>query len=391
MGERNFLLLGITMSTRLQDTVEMNYQEKLPILRSVFNFWSKRILTSLGKLVVIKSLVIPKLNHLFIGLPNPSVDFIKSLQDMCFNFLWKKVPDKIRRQVVMQGYEKGGLRMVDINQFINALKISWIRRSITEGKDCFIIHNTMYPFYKYCLLYGSEYIKMSLERINNPLWKDTYNALHALSISGTPLWYNHNIKVGRRSCFIRNWFQSSVAYINDIMDRNGNFYSLNAFQEKWSVNTNFLTYQGILAACESYLGQLSFQHLPLKEQQSLCSPLLYSIMRNKKGCRIIYDILVNKNVQPASVVKWERDIRFEVAPDWGKYFALPFKTTTDSTLLCFQPRLVLRILSTNCLLTKMGIKENENCSFCKLEAETLKYLFWECTYTQTSGESLICF
>ena len=38
--------------------------------------------------------------------------------------------------------------MVDINQFINALKISWIRRSITEDKDCFIIYNTMYPFYK---------------------------------------------------------------------------------------------------------------------------------------------------------------------------------------------------------------------------------------------------
>ena len=42
-----------------------------------------------------------------------------------------------------------------------------------------------------------------------------------------------------------------------------------------------------------------------------------------------------------------------------------------------------RIVSTNYLLTKMGIKENENCSFCKLETETLKHLFWECTYTQT--------
>ena len=54
---------------------------------------------------------------------------------MCFNFLWKNGRDKIKRQVVMQVYEKGGLRMVEINQFINALKISWIRRSITEEKD----------------------------------------------------------------------------------------------------------------------------------------------------------------------------------------------------------------------------------------------------------------
>ena len=76
--------------------------------------------------------------------------------------------------------------MVDINQFINAPKISWIRRSITEDKDCFIIHNTMYPFYKKCLIYGSGYIKMSLERINNPFWKDTYSALRALSMAHNP-------------------------------------------------------------------------------------------------------------------------------------------------------------------------------------------------------------
>ena len=125
--------------------------------------WEKEKCSLLGitmstrpKLVVIKSLVIPKLNHLFIGLPNPSVDFIKSLQNMCFNFLWKNGPDKIRRQVVMQGYEKEGLRMEDINQFINAFKISWIRRSITEEKDCFIIDNKIYPFYKNCLIYGSD-------------------------------------------------------------------------------------------------------------------------------------------------------------------------------------------------------------------------------------------
>ena len=84
----------------------------------------------------------------------------------------------------------------------------------THFLSLFIIHNTIYPLYKNCLTYGSDYIKMSLERINNPFWKDTYSALYALSLAynsscwkdflGTPLWYNHNIKVGRRSCSIRN-------------------------------------------------------------------------------------------------------------------------------------------------------------------------------------------
>lgn len=61
------------------------------MLHAIFNSWSKRILMPLGKLVVIKTYILPKLNHLFIGLPNPSAGFIKTLQNMCFNILWKNL------------------------------------------------------------------------------------------------------------------------------------------------------------------------------------------------------------------------------------------------------------------------------------------------------------
>ena len=387
-----FSLLGVTLSTNMQEIVSMNFEEKLPILKAIFNSWSKRILTPLGKLVVIKSLVIPKLNHLFIGLPNPSEDFIKTLQNMCFNFLWSNGPDKIKRAVAMQGYENGGLRMINVSQFINALKISWIRRSIIENKDCFIIHNTMYPFHDKCLMYGSDFIKVNMERISNPFWYDTYKALYNLAFTYkpsywkdflcSPLWYNHNIKVGRKSCFIRNWFQAGVVSINDIMDRNGNFYTLEAFRDKYLTDTNFLTYRGIIAACESYLQSLTLQHVPLKEQQPLRPTLIYVITKDAKGCRSIYDIFVNKNLQPTSVAKWERDIVFDRAPEWTIYFQLPFKTTRDSSVIWFQLRLLHRLLPTNYLLTKMQIKDNNKCTFCKSETETLRHLFWDCRCIQ---------
>ena len=103
----------------------------------------------------------------------------------------------------MQGYEKGGLRMIDISQFINALKISWFRRSITDNKDCFIIHNTMYPFYDRCLISGSDCIKYILDRIDKPFWYDIYKALYSLALTYkptnrteflcSPLWCNHNL------------------------------------------------------------------------------------------------------------------------------------------------------------------------------------------------------
>jgi len=36
--------------------------------------------------------------------------------------------DKIKREVSVQNYDKGGLRILDINLFISSLKSTWIRR-----------------------------------------------------------------------------------------------------------------------------------------------------------------------------------------------------------------------------------------------------------------------
>ena len=61
-----FSLLGVTLSINLQTIVEKNFEQKLPMLPTIFNSWSKQVLTPLGKLAVIKTLIIPELNHLFI-------------------------------------------------------------------------------------------------------------------------------------------------------------------------------------------------------------------------------------------------------------------------------------------------------------------------------------
>ena len=45
-----------------------------------------------------------------------------------------------------------------------------------------------------------------------------------------------------------------------------------------------------------------------------------------------------------SVAKWERDIVFDIAHEWTKYFQLPFKTTRDSSVIWFQLRLLHRLL-----------------------------------------------
>ena len=69
--------------------------------------WSKRILTPLGRLTILKTLLISKFNHLIIALPNPSANTISKLNKILFAFVWQSSSDRIKRDVLMQDFEQG--------------------------------------------------------------------------------------------------------------------------------------------------------------------------------------------------------------------------------------------------------------------------------------------
>ena len=97
-----FTILGIIFPKDLKDIVEINYRSKLEEIKRLLVTWSKRILTPIGKIAVIKSLALSKINHLILALPNPSKHIIKELQNMFYKYLWSCGPDKIKRNIIIQ-------------------------------------------------------------------------------------------------------------------------------------------------------------------------------------------------------------------------------------------------------------------------------------------------
>ena len=80
----------------------------------------KSLITSLGRVAVLKSLVLSKLIHLWILLPNPPDEYINSLQKLCYEFVWNKKPDKINRKAVHKSVQEGGLGLPHLKTFIEA-------------------------------------------------------------------------------------------------------------------------------------------------------------------------------------------------------------------------------------------------------------------------------
>ena len=48
-----------------------------------------------------------------------------------FNFVWCKMPDKVKRQVLYQDYQDGELRVPNFEVMSKALKLAWIGRFLS--------------------------------------------------------------------------------------------------------------------------------------------------------------------------------------------------------------------------------------------------------------------
>ena len=81
-GKTAFKLLGINFHIELDQMEKINFKEKIQKIRLLIKLWNRRYLTPLGKITVIKTLLLPILNHLFISIPNPSEHIIKELNNI---------------------------------------------------------------------------------------------------------------------------------------------------------------------------------------------------------------------------------------------------------------------------------------------------------------------
>ena len=68
----SFKLLGIYFHIDLEKMIEINFRDKIDKIKNCILQWKKRQLTPLGKITVIKSLLLPLLTHLFKSLPKSS-------------------------------------------------------------------------------------------------------------------------------------------------------------------------------------------------------------------------------------------------------------------------------------------------------------------------------
>ena len=100
--------LGVWFSTIKEESLLLNYQEKKEKISNLIENWQFRRLTLLGKIVVIKSLLLSQLVYIMSPLPT-SHEFLKDINSLFYKFLWNGKSDKIKRTQMINDYSNGGL------------------------------------------------------------------------------------------------------------------------------------------------------------------------------------------------------------------------------------------------------------------------------------------
>ena len=156
-------------------------------------------------------------------------------------------------------------------------------------------------------------------------------------------------------------------------------------KERFNVKVNFLVLHGIRSSLKS-LRETS------KDSQGTTiefPKLSWKIPESQKATRVAYETLITiKQKSPIrSQEIWLADceLKSHESVEWTFVYLSPFKCTKVTKLIIFQLKILLRRLSTNSFLKKIGIRQSDICSFCKTEAESLIHLFWSCRVTSLSS------
>ena len=376
---------------------EQNLYPKLNDFTNCLKRWQHRKLTLMGKITVIKTFALPKLIYPFTVLLDPPREVIQKLNSEIFSFIWDSKPDKIKRTTLCRDYKNGGLRMINLEYFLNALKASWLKR-IFDEESTFTLWKS---FYKQKLTsFGDNLVLESNLKENdcaqisknNHFLKNILTAWSKINhkdtrtrISKQIIWNNSYIKCDNNIIYYKEWNDKGIKYIEHIYDyRSNTFYDFNTLQNIYGINTNdFLKYHQIITNIPERWKLLLKGENAVEQgiDQRQTNIDIISLKHNIN--KTLYSTQLKETSQERlkSEVKWTKDFQnYDI--DWELAYQMSHRCTIDIKLRNFQYKYLMRIIPNNKYLFKCKLAPTVLCDFCAMQEETNAHLFLDCHFVQ---------
>ena len=398
-------VLGVPVGGRDYENNSL-WEKLIGKMQVTLNIWKSRDLSLKGKTHIIRSVGISKLLY---ALEMKTIEdrHIKEINDIIWDFLWSGKNPKFSKNICYQPRQLGGIGLADISIIKKIKRISWVIRvlkneseqhwsliienyfrcldkqfginlfslKVTEATD--LINKSNIPkFYKECLIYFQELIKIS--RIN---------------ISEDILWCNHKFRFNSKPLSLPHWSRNSLTrasqlYTNGMLDpvkilrqlthKAGFLFELQTIRKVLPLESEAVVFQGIGLENADKNDILNFlMKVPGKEPKllkDLTSKEIYDIFLDHKKPEIMAKGYWNNHAFPGHTFDWE---------EWGTCNftnrLMPRKCADHNF------KLYHGYLSTESRLKRMRFS-NGNCITCGHHGitsyENALHLYMECGYRQ---------
>lgn len=368
------------------------------------NSWSQRSLTIKGRITVSKALLISLIVYVASSINIPNVD-LQTIQSLIMKFLWRGRPPKVAFKTLCQDIKQGGLMAPDVVKCYTALRQQWAKRIyVNVDSQWRQILQARTKGYELKDLLKNRNANSFIRKLNIPeFYKDVLNKFQTIfthdmndasQVRQESLWNNDAIRVGGKTIFIKNLYDTGIKTVNDLTDPNNSFLSYLQFKERHPlVRINFLRYQSILSAIpiawKNIIRQNPTALLSLQDQRCC----FVSLNNDARVClrflrsKHVYRKLIRSEIRtPTAQRKW-LDEGHNIQ-SWGKIYEIPFKSCSSTRLQSLQFRVLHRYIPTRKFLCSRNIVGSRLCLTC-FEIDTIQHFFYSCSDVEAIWETIL--
>ena len=214
---------------------------------------------------------------------------------------------------------------------VKSLRLAWLRRLLGDTDDswkaipnCYLSEYGGLQFLLKCN-YNTESLNKRLPNFYRELlqyFQEFKNKANIFPHGEFLLWNNKAITIENYSVFWRSWFKQKILYVQDVLNAEGNFLTLEEFQNKFKIKTNFLYYLQLIAAIpwdlKRKLPQPSQELLDTAKLSSVTATPDLTLDLTEMRCKNYYKIISGNGItEPAGIKNWKHNFP-DYFTGWGK-------------------------------------------------------------------------
>ena len=389
-------ILGVYFKRdKMAKFVEDNWIGRLNKLQKMIKNWSARDLSIHGKVTIVKTFMVSQFNFIMqsVGLPEKILDDINR---MLYKFIWqrrysnRKAFEKVKRKIVQQDYDNGGIRMIDMKSMQSYFYLQWAGKIVSCNDNW-----TYIPRHVLQIGNNSNFLVLDFNckakdakvDIQNSFWKEvainflnnnklkTFEEITQDNVHNQNLFNNHIIRYRNKMPFLKRWIDKGISKIEHIVKKENNrLLTLDEIQTiipNYRANT-IMEYNIIINSIpESWKKWISEGKLSYCESDHDAR-----IFDNKpKVIKSIIENYSDNQMKPNACYFWQRKLNINLNE---KIWLIPYKVTKEIRLRELQWKINHSLYPTNILLNKMQIAQSNRCSICADKIDYIEHFFFEC-------------